>query len=141
MARLIGRTGAVAGQDYVLTQSMRLGASRENDIRIAVEGVSRRHARVFRDGNRFVVEDTGATNGTFVNGLRVQRETLHHLDVITLGRSVDLIFLSRENEPLTAPEIDLLFDVQLEFVDGAEAGTTVDVARGETTLGRAPSCN
>ena len=141
MPRLIGRTGAVAGQDFVLSDSMRIGAAGENDIRIAVEGVSRRHARVFREGDHFLLEDTGATNGTFLNGFRVQRETLRHLDVVTLGRNVDLIFLSRENEPPPAPDVDQLIDVKLEFVDGAEAGTAVDVPRGEFTLGRAPSCN
>ena len=37
--------------------------------------VSRRHARVFRDGGRSFVEDLGSGNGTFVNGKRVDRPT------------------------------------------------------------------
>lgn len=141
MARLIGRTGVVVGQDFILSDNMRLGASGENEIRIAGEGVSRRHARLVREGDRYWLEDIGATNGTFVNGLRVQRETLHHLDVVTLGRTVDLIFLSREDDPPALPEVDQLIEVKLEFVDGPEAGTIVDIPRGESTLGRAPSCN
>jgi pSer/pThr/pTyr-binding forkhead associated (FHA) protein len=141
MARLIGRTGAVADRDFVLDDNMRLGAAKENDVRITAEGVSRRHARIFREAGKFWVEDTGATNGTFLNGSRVQREMLRHLDVITLGRKVDLIFLSPENEPPPAPEADQLIDVKLEILDGAEAGTVVDIPRGEVTIGRAPSCN
>lgn len=141
MARLIGRTGGVSGQDFVLSDTTTLGASGDNDIRIAMEGISRRHARIVREGDHFLIEDSGATNGTFVNGFRIQRETLRHLDIVTLGRSADLIFLARENEPMPAPEVDQLIDVKLEILDGPEAGTVVDVPRGETTLGRAPSCN
>jgi pSer/pThr/pTyr-binding forkhead associated (FHA) protein len=140
VARLIGRTGPAAGCDFVVADSANLGASAENDVRIAAPGVSRRHARVWREGNQFWVEDTGATNGTFVNGGRIQRETLRHLDVVTLGRAVDLIFLASEDGPVV-PAADRVLDVKLEYLDGAEAGTTIDVPKGEITLGRAPSCN
>jgi hypothetical protein len=49
MAKLIGRTGPAAGQDFVVAESARLGASAENDVRIAAQGVSRRQLRA-RDG-------------------------------------------------------------------------------------------
>ncbi len=35
-------------------------------------GVSRRHARIFFQDNRFYVEDLGSTNGTYLNGLRLE---------------------------------------------------------------------
>jgi pSer/pThr/pTyr-binding forkhead associated (FHA) protein len=141
VARLVGRTGAVAGRDYQLSTDMRLGAAKDNDIRLAVEGVSRRHARIVREGDGFWLEDVGATNGTFLNGFRIQREKLRHLDIVTLGRSIDLIFLARENEPPPVPAEDQLIEVKLEMLEGVDAGTMIDVPRGEITLGRAPSCN
>jgi pSer/pThr/pTyr-binding forkhead associated (FHA) protein len=140
MAKLLGRTGPAAGQDFIVAESASLGASAENDVRIPAPGVSRRHARVFREGTQFFLEDTGATNGTFLNGGRIQRETLRHLDVITLGKAVDLIFIARENEPIVAAP-DRVLDVKLEFMDGPEAGTAIDVPKGEITFGRAPGCN
>jgi len=35
-------------------------------------GVSRRHARIFFQNDRFYIEDLGSTNGTYVNGVRLE---------------------------------------------------------------------
>jgi pSer/pThr/pTyr-binding forkhead associated (FHA) protein len=139
-ARLIGRTGPTAGQDYLLTGVTSIGASPDNQIRIAAPGVSRKHARIVVENDQYVLEDTGATNGTFLNGGRVMRETLRHLDVITLGRAVDLIFIRRDTGNTDVPS-DQITAARVQLTDGPEAGTVVDVPKGETTFGRAPSCN
>jgi pSer/pThr/pTyr-binding forkhead associated (FHA) protein len=139
-ARLIGRTGATAGQDFVLMDVATIGASPDSAIRIVAPGVSRRHARIVADKDQYFLEDTGATNGTFLNGGRVQREALRHLDVITLGRAVDLIFIKRDNEPPVVVA-DQITNARVQIADGPEAGTVVDVPKGELTFGRAPSCN
>ena len=94
-ARLIGRTGPTAGQDYLLTGVAIIGAAPDSQIRIVAPGVSRTHARIVVENGQYFVEDAGATNGTFLNGGRISREPLRHLDVITLGRAVDLIFVER----------------------------------------------
>jgi pSer/pThr/pTyr-binding forkhead associated (FHA) protein len=65
-------------------------------IALPAEGVSRRHARVTWDGKSHWVEDLRSTNGTFVNGHPVSREKLRHLDVVTLGKGVELVFLTSE---------------------------------------------
>ncbi len=50
-----------------------VGRGADNLISIPVDGVSRCHARFFRDGNRqWFVEDLGSTNGITVNGLPVE---------------------------------------------------------------------
>ena len=94
--KLIGRTGKVAGHDVAVRELLRIGAAADNDFRVAVPGVSRHHARIQRDGDAYWLEDAGSTNGTFLNGLRVARERLRHLDVITLGRDVDLITVTTD---------------------------------------------
>ena len=139
-ARLLGRTGATAGTDFKLMGVATIGASSENEIRIAAPGVSRRHARIVVENDQYFVEDAGATNGTFLNGGRIQRETLRHLDVITLGRDVDLIFIRREGDT-APPTVDRVTNARLQIADGPEAGTVVEIPKGELTLGRAPSCN
>jgi pSer/pThr/pTyr-binding forkhead associated (FHA) protein len=68
-----------------------LGRSRECDIRLADVNVSRRHAEVREDGDGYVVVDLGSTNGTLLNGHRIQREPLADGDTITLG-STDVVF-------------------------------------------------
>jgi len=142
-ATLIGRTGAVAGKDYAIADMARIGAAREADIRIQAAGVSRIHARLWREGDDYWIEDAGSTNGTFLSGIRIRKDRLRHLDVLTLGRSVDLIFVVRDDEPgavASAPPRGIL-SVTLEPLDGPDAGTPIDVPKGEITFGRADSNN
>ena len=52
-------------------------------------GVSRLHAVVKRDGNRVVVMDLGSSNGTYLNGRRLNphmEEMLNHGDIVALGK-------------------------------------------------------
>ena len=140
-AMLIGRTGVVAGRDYPGSDTGRIGAARDADIRILAEGVSRNHARLWQEGDTFWIEDTGSTNGTFVSGIRVSKERVHHLDVVTLGRAVALIFLVREGTSATPAPPGGIVGVKLTAMDGPEAGQTFLVPKGEITLGRAESNN
>jgi ABC-type multidrug transport system ATPase subunit/pSer/pThr/pTyr-binding forkhead associated (FHA) protein len=72
---------ALGPSDTVLT----IGREQGSDIVLASPLVSRRHARLIdRDGSR-VLEDLGSTNGTFVNGVRVQRAVLAASDIIRIG--------------------------------------------------------
>jgi pSer/pThr/pTyr-binding forkhead associated (FHA) protein len=68
-----------------------------NDIEI-----SRRHARVTREADgRFLIEDLGSTNGTWVNGERVATQPLKPHDVIEMGDTRLLVL-----HPAEAPEMD-----------------------------------
>jgi hypothetical protein len=52
-------------------------------------GVSRLHAVVKRDSNRVAVMDLGSSNGTYVNGRRLNphtEESLSHGDIVALGK-------------------------------------------------------
>ncbi len=50
--------------------------------------VSRRHAAIRVTGDRLEVEDLGSTNGTFVNGERVQKASLSEGDRLLIGTSI-----------------------------------------------------
>ncbi len=116
----------------------RVGATADNEIVVRVEGVSREHARISEEADGFWIEDTKSRNGTWVNGERTTRSKLQHLDVITFGRFADLVFVARAGE--AAPEAPAL-RVRIAWLNGPAAGQQVEVARGETILGRADSCN
>jgi len=137
--KLIGRTGDVIGRDAAIGDLLRIGTAADNEFRIAATGVSRHHARIVRQNpDEYWLEDSGSTNGTFVNGLRVARERLRHLDVVTLGRYVDLIAVA--SEQAQPPAAQTIRDAWLEALDGGAVGTRIDVPPGEVTLGRtAPS--
>jgi hypothetical protein len=69
------------------------GGLPDNEIAIQDPEVSRRHALFTFSGGLYQVEDTGSTNGSFVNGRRVQGTViLQHGDRIQLGESITLIF-------------------------------------------------
>jgi pSer/pThr/pTyr-binding forkhead associated (FHA) protein len=144
-AKLIGRTGAVAGKDYAVTEMVRIGAAREADVRVRAEGVSRIHARVWREGDDYWLEDVGSTNGTFLSGIRIRKDRLRHLDVVTLGRSVDLIFVVGHDEATAAAPAPAasrgIISATLDPVDGPDAGTPIEIPKGEITFGRADSNN
>ena len=55
------------------------------DICLQDANVSRRHAAFLREGSGWVIEDMGSTNGTVVNGNRVDRVRLQDRDVIQIG--------------------------------------------------------
>lgn len=48
---------------------------REGDLQIVDPTVSRRHAKIIRDGSAFTIEDLGSANGTYVDGVRIEAET------------------------------------------------------------------
>ena len=80
-----GRTHPVTSRVVVI------GRSRECDVRLADTNVSRRHAELRQDGATYWLVDLGSTNGTDLNGRRVEREKLSDGDAITIG-STELIF-------------------------------------------------
>jgi FHA domain/Domain of unknown function (DUF1707) len=63
-----------------------LGRSRYCDVVVEHDTVSRRHAELWRDGDRCYVTDLGSSNGTWVGGRRVESERrVRSGDQILLG--------------------------------------------------------
>jgi hypothetical protein len=62
-----------------------VGRSSAADIRILELSVSRRHAELRRLTNGWLLVDNGSTNGTFVNGVRVERAHVADGDELRLG--------------------------------------------------------
>lgn len=66
-----------------------IGRSRDCDLRLRSGEASRRHAAVRQDRRGAVVRDLGSTNGTFVNGVRIEgRHRLAPGDRIEIGDAV-----------------------------------------------------
>jgi Protein of unknown function (DUF3662)/FHA domain len=75
-----------------------VGRSQENDIVINDPNVSRKHARISRADNGFVVEDLGSTNGTLLDGAPIDRERIEGGDELTFGQSTAR-FIRRIDSP------------------------------------------
>jgi pSer/pThr/pTyr-binding forkhead associated (FHA) protein len=63
-----------------------LGRHASVDVHLIQPEVSRRHCRLFHADEQWHVEDLGSTNGTYVNGERLEKAALlHQNDVIRLA--------------------------------------------------------
>ena len=71
-----------------------IGRSPECDIFLDDVTVSRRHAELLRDGDRFTISDLGSLNGTFVNKKRIESIQLEDDDEVQIGK-YRLTFLRR----------------------------------------------
>jgi len=70
-----------------------IGRGADNDIVVNDSEVSRRHFSLTWDGRRYIIQDLGTANGTFVNGARLTAtQAVQNGDVIGLGATVALTF-------------------------------------------------
>ena len=136
-AGTVGRTFKISAEENIV------GRSPDAQVRLLEEGVSRRHARIFRNGDgKFELSDLGSTNGTYLNGTRLTGPgRLDEGDRIQLGGQCSLRFSFHESsdgdenlrEALAAAQVatfslDLRSQViawseTVERVVGAAAGT------------------
>lgn len=83
---LVHVQGTELGKVHELSSDqLLLGRGAEADLWLGDDGVSRKHARLLREGRGYVVEDLESANGTFVQGERVKRRALEDGDQIQLG--------------------------------------------------------
>lgn len=95
-ALLVVERGPVPALRFTLaTDQTTIGRGAGNELVLADPEVSRRHARIIQRPDGYAIEDTGSTNGTFVNGQRITHLTLlQDGDTIDLGDTVRLRFLA-----------------------------------------------
>jgi pSer/pThr/pTyr-binding forkhead associated (FHA) protein len=62
-----------------------MGRREDCDLRIPLGEVSRKHCRLIADGETLKIEDLGSSNGTFLNGQRIQETQVNPGDVIQIG--------------------------------------------------------
>ncbi len=87
-ARLIVEAGVVVPQslDLPIDQTVRLGRNNQNDIVVDDPHASRWHAELRYDGSNWLLVNCSKTNGTKVNGVRIQEATpLESNYVICIG--------------------------------------------------------
>lgn len=77
-----GREGTV---ELSPTDTVFVGRGLDCAIRTDDGLVSRRHAQFAMENGQFVVEDLGSANGTHLNGVRIQKQTVQNSDVVQCG--------------------------------------------------------
>ena len=72
-------------------ETVYIGRAPENDIQIEDKYISRKHLRLQKRGNKYVIKDLNTKNGTFVNGKQISPDDLFELGeghTIVIGMSV-----------------------------------------------------
>lgn len=81
-------------ETYVLDGNVELGRSGKNAIMINDPYISSKHARFFVRSGKYYMQDLGSTNGSFINGGKVEGEAvaLSNGDRIHMGQ-LDFLFV------------------------------------------------
>lgn len=120
-------------RSFSMARDMTVVGRREDcDLRIPLGEVSRKHCRVVRDGDSLKLEDLGSSNGTFLNGQRVQEAILSPGDTIQVGPVIFVLQVDGQ------PSDDELRPVTMEPVE-AEAGELLGEEDAPTLEGESVS--
>jgi len=92
--QFVMRSGPTPGVTFPLDgDQLTIGRDSTNPVAINDTEVSRKHARMMFQGGKYVLEDLGSTNGTFVNGQRLAGPVvLKPGDVVSLGEQIVLMY-------------------------------------------------
>jgi predicted component of type VI protein secretion system len=103
-ARLVAESGEFAGATYpVKPAGIVLGRLKTNDVEVTDTKASRRHTRVALHEGAWFVEDLQSSNGTFLNGAKIERSELVSGDKISIGTTVYRFEADDASGPVAAP--------------------------------------
>jgi len=99
--QFVMRSGPTPGVTFPLeSDQLTIGRDASNGVAINDAEVSRKHSRLSFQGGKYVIEDLGSTNGTFVNGQRLSGPVvLKPGDVVSLGEQIVLMYDSVSADP------------------------------------------
>lgn len=103
--KLIVIAGSLKGTIFALTEEeVSIGREASNLVSLGDLSVSRRHCLIKGEAGQYKIVDLGSYNGTFVNGVPVNEQTLAHGDQIAVG-DILLLFILHEPETDTTPTL------------------------------------
>ncbi len=99
--QLVMRSGPTPGATYPLEgDQLTIGRDSSNGVAINDAEISRKHARLTFQGGKYVIEDLGSTNGTFINGQRLAGPfVLKSGDVVSFGEQIVLMYDVMSGDP------------------------------------------
>jgi hypothetical protein len=82
--------GPLSGKQFVIFKSpLVIGSAPKSDIYLFKDpAIEPRHATVTKSGAKYILQDAGTPEGTFVNGQKIDRYILQPDDVVSIGETV-----------------------------------------------------
>lgn len=92
--KIVMRSGPIVGSSFYIDKAeVSIGRDNSSDIAVLDPEISRRHARFIVKTDGVYIEDLGSTNGTFLNGVRLNTaKRLTNGDLITLAKETAMSF-------------------------------------------------
>lgn len=117
-ARLIVVSTNFARQEFLLEKAtVVIGRTDDNDVVLNHRSISRHHAKIVREGDKFLIMDMQSSNGVRVNGDEYGKSELRKGDKVDLGH-VRLVFVP-PGQDIPKEQIDSM------IVDREQRGTPV----------------
>lgn len=99
--------GSQSGKIFPLQKGNNvIGRSARVDIRFADTGVSKSHAQIFVTNDKVIISDLKSSNGTFVNGVKVQNHGLKTGDKVLINQTIFTIFQLPDNVVFADPKLN-----------------------------------
>lgn len=80
-----------------------IGRSRDRDLVVLLESVSRRHCQLNHDKGVLKIRDLGSRNGTILNGKRIEEAVIQQGDDIVVGPLTFVFQIDGKPEKITLP--------------------------------------
>lgn len=147
MPEIVLKLGDTVLQTVVFDKDiMSIGRSRDNDVVVENLSVSRNHARIRRQGGKYILTDLNSANGTYVNGVRVSKTEIVDDDVISIGKhKMQFVNKVMSDEEIIVDAfgadrtmlVDRAPTAQLCITEGKLKGKEFTITKFETSVGKA----
>ncbi len=148
---IVSIDGVVIKEVQLTKERTTLGRRPYNDVVIDNLAVSGEHAALQMNGSEVVLEDLNSTNGTYVNGKAVKKQSLQNGDTIEVGKykikfvneaeapGFDKTMLFKPGESpagLASPSDAAALNASLRVLSGTASGREVPLTKAVTTVGK-----
>ena len=113
MPRLAAISGKLKGAIFALTEDpLVIGRETAANLCLADASVSRRHSKIEKKDEGFVITDLESLNGTFINDVPIRTRVLEHGDRVRIGDS-QFVFLTHDGEAASKSSEVTIDEVQM----------------------------
>ncbi len=81
----------IVGDIIPIGNKITIGRNQANQMVLSSQSVSGFHAKIYFEDGRYMLEDLKSTNGTFINGIKVDKKSLQPGDEIRISQTVLIV--------------------------------------------------
>ncbi len=107
-----------------------IGRKQDNDIYLDNLAVSGHHARIVTLLNDVFIEDMGSTNGTYLNGILVKKNSLSNNDIIKVGKH-EIRYIDEDSVNYTDFEKTMIINPDSDGMEETEGSAAIDQSVGK----------